>query len=154
MREFKDTKGNVVTFDQIRDTILEDENHEYEIFVGSDSQVHKKIKKVIYSTCIILYKKGKGGRVFICRERERYANSLRERLMKETWRSIEAAFELKEIMPSWIELVVHVDVNKKKKWKSSQYLEELVGMVVGQGFKFAVKPTAWAAQSVADKFAR
>jgi predicted RNase H-related nuclease YkuK (DUF458 family) len=74
--------------------------------------------------------------------------------MNETWRSLETAFELQSILPANVEIIIHVDVNKNKKWKSARYLEELVGMVVGQGFKVVVKPYAWAAQHVADKFSR
>lgn len=152
MKQFKDTKGNPVSFEDIVNLIETD--YEYEVFVGTDSQVHRKIRKVVYATCIILYKKGKGGRVFVAKKKERYADSLRQRLMNETWRSIETAYELQEALPPDVEITVHVDVNKKKRWKSNRYLEELVGMVVGQGFKVKVKPYAWAAQAVADKFSR
>jgi predicted RNase H-related nuclease YkuK (DUF458 family) len=152
MKQFRDAQKRVVSLEDIRSLIEED--YEYEVYVGTDSQVHRKIKSVVYATCIILYKRGKGGRVFVCKEKERYADSLRQRLMNETWRSLETAFEIREILPLNAEVIIHVDVNKDKKWKSSRYLEELVGMVVGQGFKVVVKPEAWATQHVADKFSR
>ena len=152
MSNFKDMKGNDISFEDVGKFI--EKGHKYEVYVGTDSQVHKKIKKVIYASCIVVYKKGKGGRVFVSREKERYANSLRQRLMNETWRSLEIALELQKILPKDVELVVHVDVNKNKKWKSSKYVEELVGMIVGQGLKVVVKPDAWAAQHCADKFSR
>lgn len=150
--EFKDSKGRVVSFEDIRSLIQED--YDYEVFVGTDSQVHKKIKKVLYATCIVLYKKGKGGKVFVAKERERYADSLRQRLMNEVWRSLEVSFQLTEILPPNVEIVVHIDVNPDKKWKSARHYEELVGMVVGQGYKYRTKPIAWAAQCVADKFSK
>lgn len=90
----------------------------------------------------------------MAKSKERYAESLRQRLMNETWKSLETSFELQTLLPKNVEIIIHADVNKKKKWKSGQYMEELVGMVVGQGFKVAVKPDAWAAQHVADKFSR
>jgi len=152
MKKFKNTNKDIVSFEEIVNLIESD--YDYEVYVGTDSQVHRKIKKVVYATCVILYKKGKGGRVFVAKDRERYADSLRQRLMNETWRSLETAFELQKVLPANVEIVIHVDVNKQKKWKSSRYLEELVGMVVGQGFKVVVKPAAWAAQHVADKFSR
>jgi predicted RNase H-related nuclease YkuK (DUF458 family) len=152
MKKFKNIRKEDVTLEDIRDLIESD--YEYEVFVGTDSQVHRKIRKVIYATCVILYMKGKGGKVFIAREKERYAESLRQRLMNETWRSLETAFELKELLPANVEIIIHVDVNKSRKHKSGSYMEELVGMVVGQGFKVVVKPDAWAAQHVADKFSR
>lgn len=152
MKGFKNSKGEVVSLEEIVSLIERD--CEYEVYVGTDSQVHRKIRKVIYATCIILYKKGKGGKIFVSRERENYAYSLRDRLTKETWRSLEISFALSEILPKNAELVVHVDVNKKKRYKSSRYCEELTGMVTGQGFECRVKPYAWAAQAVADKFSK
>jgi predicted RNase H-related nuclease YkuK (DUF458 family) len=152
MRPFKDAQGREVTLNDIRDLIESD--YEYEVFVGTDSQVHRKIKKVVYATCIVLYKKGKGGKVFVSKDKERYANSLRERLMNETWRSLEVAFELQQFLPKNAELIIHVDVNKKRRYKSSKHYQELVGMVTGQGFECRVKPYAWAAQAVADKFSK
>jgi predicted RNase H-related nuclease YkuK (DUF458 family) len=152
MMDFKDVNGKSVSY---RDIInLVKENYNYEVFVGSDSQVHRKIKKVVYVTCIVLYQKGKGGRVFVARERERYADSLRQRLMNETYRSLQVAFDLNDLLPDNVELVIHIDVNKKRKYKSSKYRQELVGMVTGQGFECRVKPYAWAAQGVADKFSK
>jgi len=152
MLVFKDSCGKQVTHDQIRDLIHQD--HDYEVFVGTDSQVHRKIKKVVYVTCIVLYKKGKGGRVFLAKENERYANSLKERLMNEVWRSLQVAFEMQRILPANAELVVHIDVNSKKRFKSADYCQELVSMVTGQGFKCRIKPEAWAAQAVANKFSK
>jgi predicted RNase H-related nuclease YkuK (DUF458 family) len=152
MRQFKDANGESVSFEDICNFINSD--YEYEVFIGTDSQVHKDIKKVLYATCIVLYKKGKGGRIFISRDPARLTASLRQRLMNETWRSLEVAFVLSKHLPPNAELIIHIDVNKKKKYKSSNYYQELVGMVTGQGFKCKIKPEAWAAQSVADKFSK
>lgn len=146
---FKDSYGKNVS---LRDIVgLTTADHEYEIFVGTDSQVHRKIKRVIYVTCVVLYKKGKGGRIFMAREAQRYANSLRERLMNEVFRSLGVSFELKDMLPANVELTVHVDVNPRKKFKSGEYSQELVSMVVGQGFKCEIKPNAFAAQNCANK---
>ena len=148
MRTFKDNTGKEITLQEIVELISE--NYEYEVFVGSDSQVHSE-QKVIYVTCIVLYKKGKGGRIFTCKDTESHTNSLRERLQKEVWRSLEIAFELRNILPSTVELVVHVDVNTKKNFRSSEYLQEFVGMIMSQGFKCVVKPDAFAAQNCANR---
>ena len=150
--KFKDSRGVLTSYQDIIDLVKKDYN--YEVFIGSDSQAHRKLKRVVYVTCIVLYCKGKGGRVFMARENKRYANSLRERLMNETWRSLEVAFVLSELLPDNVELVIHVDVNKNKKYKSSKHYQELVGMVTGQGFECRIKPHAWAAQAVADKFSK
>jgi hypothetical protein len=149
---FKDSAGTETSLQDIVNLISAD--HEYEIFVGSDSQIHKKLKKVVYVTCVVLYKKGKGGKIFMSREPQKFSPCLRERLMNEVWRSLSVAFEMKKILPANVELIIHVDVNPKKKFKSSDYCQELVNMVTGQGFKCRVKPDAFGASNVADKFSK
>jgi predicted RNase H-related nuclease YkuK (DUF458 family) len=52
------------------------------------------------------------------------------------------------------ELAVHIDANPVLKHKSSAYVQELVGLVVGQGFKALIKPHSWAASHAADHVVR
>jgi len=130
-----------------------DLDSEYEFFVGTDSQIRKKEKKVTYATCVVLYKKGKGGRIFISKETKKIPNSLKERLAMEVWKSLETSMEfikLKENLP----ITIHVDVNKSKKFKSGEYVQELSSLVTSQGFKCEVKPDSWCAQSIADRYSK
>jgi len=149
---FKTYNGEQVTLEEISGFISDD--YIYEVFVGTDSQVKRKTKSIQFSTCIVLYRKGKGGRIFINQSKEPYSESLHQRLQKEAWRSLSVAFDLSSLLPFNAEIVIDLDVNQSREHKSGNYVEELVGMIVGQGFKCRVKPDAWAAQSVADKFAR
>lgn len=107
-----------------------------------------------YATCIVLYKKGKGGRVFVATESQPYSNSLKERLMNEAWKSLTVAFDLSNVVPKNVEIVIHVDVNRSARYKSGSYSQELVSLITGQGYKVRIKPMAWAAQSVADHFTK
>ncbi len=150
--KFKDSENNTVELEDIP-SFISDHKSEYEIYIGTDSKVKKKDKRVIYATCIILYKKGRGGKILIAKERKQLPNSLRERLAIEVWKSIETSIALSKYLPG-VQIVVHVDVNQSQKYKSGDFCQELVSMVVGQGFKCVVKPDAWAAQSVADKFSK
>ena len=43
------------------------------------------------------------------------------------------------------DLTVHIDANPVVAHKSRQCVQELVGLVVGQGFKALIKPESWAA---------
>ena len=52
------------------------------------------------------------------------------------------------------ELTVHIDANPVVAHKSSAYVQELVGLVVGQGFKALIKPESWAAPHAADHVVR
>jgi predicted RNase H-related nuclease YkuK (DUF458 family) len=150
--KFRTYDNKPISLKEISDLIVED--FEYTVWVGTDSQVNNKVKKVNYSTCIVLHKKGKGARIFISKAKENHVNSLRQRLMNEAWKSLSVSFLLQKILPANAEIVIDLDINKSKKFKSGQYYQELAGMIVGQGFKCRVKPDAWAAQTVADKFSR
>ena len=52
------------------------------------------------------------------------------------------------------DLTVHIDANPVVAHKSSAYVQELVGLVVGQGFKALIKPESWAASHAADHVVR
>ena len=128
-----------------------------EVIVACDSQQVRACTE--YVTVVVLHKtdgtSGKGGRVFFCRERVPRVNVLRERLWKEAWRSVETAMDLSsnpevgDHFPIRVS-AVHIDANVDPSHKSSKYVEELVGLVVGQGFRAVVKPEAFAASHAAD----
>lgn len=124
-----------------------------EITIASDSQ--QRGNHTEYVTVVTMIRPGKGGRVLFNREMIPRVRELRERLWKETWRSTELAMELSETpdigsrVPIDIH-AIHIDANVDPKHKSSKYVEELAGLVTGQGFKAVVKPEAWAASHAAD----
>lgn len=124
-----------------------------EVTIASDSQ--QRGQHTEYVTVVTMIRPGKGGRVLFTRELIARVRDLRERLWKETWRSTELAMELTETPDIGERAVIdvsaiHIDANVDPKHKSSKYVEELVGLVVGQGFKAVVKPQAWAASHAAD----
>jgi predicted RNase H-related nuclease YkuK (DUF458 family) len=149
--KFKDYNGKPIELNEI--VLLINPNENYNIYIGTDSQIHSQ-KKVIYATCIVLHKKGKGGRIFISKKKTKPPNSLGERLMQETWRSLKTAFSLLDLVPKNIEIIIHLDVNPDGRHPSGEFCQRLVGMVTGQGFKCFVKPDASVAQTVADKFSK
>ena len=132
---------------------LVEDDFSYNVYVGTDSHVHRDKKKVLYASCIVLHKKGKGGRMFVWKQFDKIVK-LRQRLTSETWRSLEIAFALKEIFPTNVDIIVHLDVNSDSKAKSSLYYQELVGMITGQGFKCHIKPDSFAATKAADRYSK
>jgi predicted RNase H-related nuclease YkuK (DUF458 family) len=124
-----------------------------ELHIGCDSQQVEKLTE--YVTVVVIHRLGKGGRVFYSREKVPRIRELRERLWKEVWRSTELAMELTstpdigDVEPIAV-CAIHIDANVDPKHKSSKYVEELVGLVMGQGFHAMVKPEAWAASHAAD----
>ena len=85
------------------------------------------------------------------RDRVAKIDSLRQRLLLEAMRSLEVAWYLDGVIADKNIIEVHLDVNPNIKWRSSQYKEELVGLIVGQGFTAVIKPNAFGASKVADK---
>lgn len=118
------------------------------VHIGTDSQQHGMVTEFV--TVIVVLDPGRGGRAFYTSERVPRIKSLRERLLKEVWMSVSTALEVNEFIGDASKLQVHVDVNPDTEFKSSQYIQELVGMVVSQGFVALTKPDAWAAMHVAD----
>lgn len=119
-----------------------------EIHIGSDSQQSGQFTE--YVSVIVLLEKGKGGRAFYSQERVTRVKSLRERLLKEVWMSVNLGLELNAHMGEDTGLTVHVDANPNLKFRSSDHVKELTAMVVSQGFKTLLKPDSWAASHLAD----
>lgn len=121
-----------------------------DVHLGTDSLQTGRFTQ--FCTVVAVLTPGKGGRAAYCREVVPRIKSLRERLLSETWRSVELGLQLTSIVPG--DLTVHVDANPVLKHKSSAYVQELVGMVVSNGFQALIKPDAWAASHCADHIVR
>ena len=123
------------------------------VIIACDSQ--QVGQNTDYCTVVIVHRPAKGGRVFFCRERIPRVRELRERLWKEAWRSTELAMELTSTPDIGSQFPInvheiHIDANVDPRHKSSKYVEELAGLVMGQGFKAVVKPDAFGASHAAD----
>lgn len=116
--------------------------------IGSDSQ--QDCNHTEFVTVIVILVPGKGGRAIYMNERTSRIKSLRERLMREVWMSVSVGMELQQYIPDDSEFSIHIDANPNVKFKSSSYIKELTGMVVGQGFKAVLKPDSWCASHAAD----
>ena len=130
---------------------------EVQITIASDSQ--QRGEHTEFVSVVTIIRPGKGGRVFFCREYTKRIRDLGPRLWEETWRSTQLAMELSKTETDetnfferpMIDIdAIHIDANVDPKHKSSQYVEQLVGLVIGMGFRAVVKPEAWAASHAAD----
>ena len=119
-----------------------------EVHIGTDSL--QSGRKTEFVTVVVIHTPSKGGRVVYCRDRVPRIASLRQRLLEEVWRSVRLAMSF----PGETKLTVHIDANPDTKYMSSRYLQELTGLVVGQGFKALWKPDSWAASHAADHVVR
>ena len=134
--------------EEIEKLLKEDETRV--IHIGTDSQ--KVDSSIKFATCVVLLKPGKGGRAFYTQEKlnKNHFKGIRKKLFEEAWRSVTIALELSEAIPEEVEMIVHLDCNPNTRWASSKCITELVGLVVGQGFKCEVKPNAWVASHACD----
>lgn len=119
-----------------------------DVHIGTDSQ--RKDRRIDFVTAIVVLTPSKGGRAYYTREKNPRFNSLREKLVKEAWMSVQTALEVEAILPESCDITIHLDANPNAKFKSSNYVKELVGMVVGQGYAYEVKPRAWCASHVSE----
>lgn len=146
-KTWKTLSGSEVTdyIEQVKKYISEGAT---EIHVGTDSQQYSDVTE--FATVIALINPGHGGRVLWTKYKQKRIHSLRERLLKEVLMSVEHAIEVNMHISEDVKLSVHVDVNPNVEFKSSKYIQEMVGMVVGQGLTVLTKPYGWAAAHVAD----
>jgi predicted RNase H-related nuclease YkuK (DUF458 family) len=120
------------------------------VHIGTDSLQSRRSTQFV--TVLVVLTPGRGGRVAYRRQVVPRIASLRERLLREVWLSVELGLQCSPLVKG--ELSVHIDANPVVSHKSSRYVQELVGLVVGQGFKALIKPESWAATHTADHVVR
>ncbi|HXK09722.1 MAG TPA: ribonuclease H-like YkuK family protein [Vicinamibacteria bacterium] len=120
------------------------------VHLGTDSiQLGRHTRFV---TVVAILTPGRGGRAIWRREVRPPIASLRERLLREVWLSVELGLSLSPVVPG--PLSVHIDANAVETHRSSVYVQELVGLVVSQGYRAVIKPESWAASRAADRMVR
>ena len=141
---------NEVKIPDIMEFVREASRAGQSVHIGSDSLQSGRYTQFV--TVVVILTPRKGGRVAYRREVVPRITSLRERLLMEVWRSVDLGLHFSPIVKG--ELTVHIDANPVVTHKSSAYVQELVGLVVGQGFKALIKPESWAASHAADHVVR
>jgi len=145
-----------LTFDDVVSTIVsemrQDPRARYDVLVGTDSS--SGLENVDFVSAIVLHRLGKGGRYFWSRVREPKVASLRRRIWREAWLSFELAQRLLAALSGssllQFDLEIHVDIGENGRTK--EMIDEVVGMIIGSGFAVRIKPEAYAASAVADKY--
>lgn len=141
-------------FREILGYIGEKPDCRYEIVIGSDSAGFAD-KPVSIVTALAIRRVGNGGRYFYLRNVPRRFHITRDRIYAETMSSITLAQEvrgkLREALGDHIfwEDQIHIDVGERGLTK--HFIDEMVGMVRGFDFVPVIKPSAYAASSVADR---
>ena len=151
-----DGQGQKHDFDslvkKIGQFIKEDPNYNYQVTVGTDSEI-KKGTVVDFVTAIVTHRIGQGGTYLWARESIKKKYSLQERIGEEASRSVQLAWKLRDAFRSnglsGYEPEVHVDIGEEG--KTREMIKWVVGMVRGSGFEVKIKPDSFAASKVADR---
>ncbi len=152
------TKGKMTleeTFDEVVSYIEQRPREQYKLIIGTDSHVHLG-SEVIFVTAVIIHRVGKGGRYFFCRDKQRFVESFRQRILFETSLSLDVASRfagfLAENGHALLNVEIHLDVGEQGDTK--ELIREVVGMVIGSGFDARIKPESYGASKVADKYTK
>ncbi|MFY9525399.1 MAG: ribonuclease H-like YkuK family protein [Limnochordia bacterium] len=149
------TKGRL-TFEEVFREIVEYASlypdDKYRLIIGTDSQLRDS---TCFVTALIVHREGKGGRYFYTRRRDEYARSLRQRIFYEASLSLNIATLFTERLAEVgadLNLEIHLDVGTNGATKS--LVKEVVGMVNGSGYPCKIKPDAFGAATVADRYTK
>lgn len=139
----------------------------YQLIIGTDSQAststrEKGAKIVDFVSAIVIHRVGRGGRYFWRRTHHEYHHplSLKARMFTEANMSIELAITSLQLFQEYLakahiefepRIEVHIDVGMNG--PTREVIKELVGLVKASGFEARIKPEAYAASTVADKYA-
>lgn len=128
------TKENVDLIPYIQNYYKNNSN--VELIIGNDSQNRRH--KSIYAMCIGLRTVGKGAHVIYQKYEVPRIKDNRERLIKETWDSIELAEYIKKetgIKATFID----IDINPDKQFGSNTALSACAGMCAGYDYDYRHK---------------
>lgn len=142
---------------QVRDKILafcnQDSQSEYELIIGTDSQPNNGIS-VDFVNAIVVHRQGHGGVYFWRRTVKKRQYVLRDRMYEEATMSLDLAGTLLALFEpqgmAKFNIEIHVDIGTVGKTKDM--ITEIVGMILGNGYKVRIKPESYAASKVADRY--
>lgn len=136
----------------IQSFLEEDQHSHYKLVIGTDS--HTNASHTFFVSAIIIHRMGKGARFFFRKIRSRRIPDLRYRIYKETEYSLELIELLKEqgiteMLADW-PIEIHLDIGHNG--ETRKLIQEIVGWVTSVGYTAKIKPYAFGASSVADRF--
>lgn len=150
------TKGPL-SYDQLLVDLLEFVSQEpqapYKLIVGTDSHTRTDI---CFVTAIIIYRIGKGARLYYRRASQQKMRSLKQKIFFEAALSLamaeRLARSLADTTPTPLNVEIHLDVGEQGETK--ELIRDVVGMVSGSGFHAEIKPNSYGASSVADRYTK
>lgn len=140
---------------------LENESETSKIYLGVDSESYLKngLRWATYYSVVVIHHNGRNGcKIFGDKETMRdYSSDKKKptrRLMQEVYMASSLYLELAEAIGNR-EFEIHLDLNPSPKHVSNLIVDEAIGYIKGTCNVIPfIKPDAWAAAHVADKFLR
>ena len=123
------------------------------IHVGCDSHFVKN--DCVFAVVVALCTPGKGGTYFFARKKFKRKNflNMKLRLLREVENCLAMADHIRENIDR-DDIIVHLDINPNKIYKSSLVFTSATSWVKSQGYECIVKPDAWASSCLADAYAK
>ena len=151
--QFNQVVGEIIRY------IQEVPDRFYDVIVGCDSSSSDSPE---FPLAVVVLRKGEGGRFFL--KKIHYQNKKfyhwKTRILEEVFLSCELALDLREALQDKIALLetipnyqfryIHADVGEVGQTK--EMVKEVTGIIRGNGFEIKLKPKAFAASSVADRY--
>jgi predicted RNase H-related nuclease YkuK (DUF458 family) len=156
---YNPTKGNLKIDQVIKELfnyISEKSEKFYDIIVGCDSSSGEE---PYFPVVIVILRIGEGGRFFIRKVnyKDRKFYNWKMRILEEVLLSCQIALFLREKIEKKIEKryqyqfrYIHADVGENGQTKDM--IREVTGLIRGNGFEPKIKPEAFVATTVADRF--
>ena len=146
----------------IADYIIEDPTANYEFTVGTDSQAFSDHTRIV--EVIAVRRVGRGGIFFFYKDFVPLIKDLREKIITETYRSLENANGLLDDV-ELILLEKNIDINKLnirfqvhcdigEEGKTKMFIQEIVGWVQSYHFDCLIKPNSYTASGIADRLTK
>jgi len=160
---YNPTKGNLTlknVIGEISSYVNEKPHKFYDIIVGCDSSSDQEPH---FPVAIVILRVGEGGRFFL--KKIKYSNrkfyNFKQRVLEEVLISCELALCLREILekeilklanlPKYQFRYIHADIGENGATKDM--IKEVTGLIKGNGFEPKIKPEAYVASTVADRYA-
>jgi predicted RNase H-related nuclease YkuK (DUF458 family) len=141
-------------FREITTFMADAPDERYTLIVGSDSQAREQ--ETAFVTAVVIHRIGLGARYFYQRRSHRPMPSLRQKIFYEASLSLALAGRIAERLSengyAHMNVEIHLDVGQSGDTRN--LIREIVGMVTGSGFDAKIKPYAYGASKVADRYTK
>jgi len=160
---YNPSQGNLKVnqvIDEILDYIAQKPEKFYDIIVGCDSSSGEEPH---FPVAVVVLRVGEGGRFFLKKigYKNRKFFNWKTRVLEEVLLSCQLALHLRENfekklenLPSsfnWQFRYIHADIGENGQTKDM--IKEITGLIRGNGFEPKIKPEAYVASTVADRYA-